>query len=474
LLFWPILESSMKAIYRKNGDVKITHIALGGAAAIFILIGASIWEGSAAVAPGGVLPAAGYYAATNSFPRNTIVNVINLENGKTVQVTVSAGLDNAGLLILLSKDAAEAIGIQGQRTGRVRIMEPADPIAFSPFTEGRTSNGDPDHDPNAQIAATPPSPQVVPPVENPLPVASSSEVVDIPDDYVPPASAAATPDPAYIADPVPPADTVAADTPIPASSAEDVPATIAEPPFDTVAADTAIDASSAEDVLAAIAEPPFDTVAADTAMPASSVEDVPASIAEPPFDTVAANTPVPASSVEDIPVAAPSADTTVPVAEHSLDGFDLALVPTENRPPTGQTASLPADAEVAPITLPPTPAAPAEKNPDPSAFVGAIEPQPAAAKAQPAPFNGFSVPVISQFEKGKYYVQLRSYAKPELVESELVKVGKSLPVAVQAADVSGQKVYRVIIGPVSKSDSQALLQQFKNKGWTDAFVWLGL
>ncbi|MDR2782538.1 MAG: septal ring lytic transglycosylase RlpA family protein, partial [Treponema sp.] len=60
---------------------KLVAIAIFFLLVIGMLIGASIWEGVAAVAPDGALPDTGYYAATNSFPRNTTVIVTNLENG---------------------------------------------------------------------------------------------------------------------------------------------------------------------------------------------------------------------------------------------------------------------------------------------------------------------------------------------------------------------------------------------------------
>jgi len=52
--------------------------------AVLALTGASVWEGSAAVVSPGDLPGGGYSAATNSFPRNSIIDITNLENSKTV------------------------------------------------------------------------------------------------------------------------------------------------------------------------------------------------------------------------------------------------------------------------------------------------------------------------------------------------------------------------------------------------------
>jgi hypothetical protein len=104
------------------------------AAAVIFLNGASIWEGVAEVSSGD-LPK-GLYAATNSYPKNTVVDIINLENGKSVRVIVTAGLDTQGLLAIISAEAAEIIGLQSRSAGRIRMSQPQDIAAFSRIDEG--------------------------------------------------------------------------------------------------------------------------------------------------------------------------------------------------------------------------------------------------------------------------------------------------------------------------------------------------
>jgi hypothetical protein len=110
-------------------------------------------EGSAAVALQGDLPESGFVAASNSFSRNTTVNVTNLESGKTTQVVVIKGLDinSYGILLTLSRDAANAIGIYSRDIVRVRVTLPSDSAAFSRFNDGRSFSGDPDYDPRAFV-----------------------------------------------------------------------------------------------------------------------------------------------------------------------------------------------------------------------------------------------------------------------------------------------------------------------------------
>lgn len=116
------------------------------------LMAASIWEGAAAMASGGELPEKGYYIATNSFPRNTMVDVMNLENGKTLRAVVVSGIDTPGLLGILSREAATVLGIDKGIVGRIRVNMPADPIAFSRYTDELNRRGDPDRDPVAALS----------------------------------------------------------------------------------------------------------------------------------------------------------------------------------------------------------------------------------------------------------------------------------------------------------------------------------
>ncbi|MDR1900863.1 MAG: SPOR domain-containing protein [Treponema sp.] len=148
-------------------------VLVGILLALLVFTNASVWEGAAATAANEDLPQEGYYAATNSFPRDTVVDITNLENGKSIRVIVWGGLDTPGLLIILSKDASMAIGLEARTIGRVRMSQPADSIAFSRFTDGLVNSGDPDYDPKAAVASDTP---YVPPPEAPVSESPRTEV----------------------------------------------------------------------------------------------------------------------------------------------------------------------------------------------------------------------------------------------------------------------------------------------------------
>ncbi|MDR1220570.1 MAG: SPOR domain-containing protein [Treponema sp.] len=352
---------------------KVVVIVLFFLLASGMFIGASIWEGTAVVAPDGVLPNTGYYAAINSFPRNTAVIVTNLENGKTVHVTVVATLDNSSVLILLSREAADAIALSADYPGRVRVMEAVDPITMLPPLEDRLSNGDPDYDPMARINAAPQNP--------PAPVPEGEQ----------------------------------------SALAED-------------------GAPDAEDEGVAVAEE----------------DETPPLVPEGKQSALA----------EDV---APAGHESPVVYS---DDYNLALIPAEKRAPEGKGVDIPLDEQIAPVATHQE----QEQIPDTADFITSLEdalaasqPQNVAAVARAS----FSAPMITIMEKGMYYVQLRSYSRPELVESELVKIEKQHNVVVQMTELSGKQLYRILIGPLSYSESNQLLRQYKEKGWSDAFVWVG-
>jgi hypothetical protein len=119
---------------------------IGAALLTLVSASASIWEGPAEV--GKDLPETGYYAATNSLPVNSIVDITNLENGKMIRLIVTSGLESSGILALLSKDAADALEIKAGSSSRIRMSESADPAALSRIAEGRVLLSNPDQSRN--------------------------------------------------------------------------------------------------------------------------------------------------------------------------------------------------------------------------------------------------------------------------------------------------------------------------------------
>jgi len=119
--------------------------------ALVALASASSWEGSAMMGSYGDFPSSGYYAACNSFPRNTSVDVVNLENGRTITVIVTRGLESSGVFMMLSVEAAGALGLQPGRVARIRASEPRSAVELAPSSSS-SSSFDPDLNPRLMAA----------------------------------------------------------------------------------------------------------------------------------------------------------------------------------------------------------------------------------------------------------------------------------------------------------------------------------
>jgi hypothetical protein len=469
------------------------------AAVLVVLINASVWEGAASGSPGTDLPETGYYVATNSFPRNTVVDITNLENGKTVRAVVSAPLENPGLLAVLSRDAASAIGLPNRSIGRVRMNQPADPVAFSRFTEGLSSSGDPDHDPAAFVAANGINPELPGGEEPPAPQVPAASGGD----EAPPAAG-------VIIAGTEPAGTGVTEAPesgggeTGALAAGDEPAGTAPPEDDPIAAaegsGTAGPPVSGEETAAAADETGIDKTETEKTgtgnLEGAAIVDLPEPYVPPasavPDEGITAETnpelvwipleetggekliePEPEDMAEVADILAPG-DAGEPAGKGDIPepgtalaeeppgrpdekdifagDYDLTLVPSEERPPESGEPVFPADR-----ILPPVP----ETWPVPAL--------PPSGLAGHDGAYGFPVPVITELEAGKYYLQLAASRNQDAVRIELAKIDEYWPLKVQVSERDSYP-YRILVGPVNQGESRALLQRFKNSGYQNAFV----
>ena len=117
-----------------------------------ISLAAAVWDGSAVAGVAGDFPGDGLYGACNSFPKDTSVKVTNLENGKSVTVTVTNGVDNPGVFIALSPKAAAELGMRTGAAARIRafaITASQAETSLPPTRAGETA--DPDFNPKVYV-----------------------------------------------------------------------------------------------------------------------------------------------------------------------------------------------------------------------------------------------------------------------------------------------------------------------------------
>jgi hypothetical protein len=420
------------------------------------------------------------------------------------------------------------------------MNQPADPVAFSRFTEGLSGSGDPDHDPSAFVAANGINPELLPREESPSPAVPAPAVPGV--EEAPPAVETGAVDLAEAGGAVE-TGVVAIDTESPetedaAAAAETgALASDTEPPEagDAVDAieivDTGAETGDAVETSdAAEAIPPED----DRITAAGGFEETEPSV--PEEETAVVTNETGSESLEDltivdlpepyVPPASPKPDEGItpetnpelvwipseetageelvepkpedraevtdlipadgeadglagtgdiiepgedlaedtPGPEETAEGFpgdyELTLEPAEERPPESPETIIPADQIFPPaaetgtaLTPPPPEGEPPSLPPGPVESAGAY---------------GFPVPVITELEEGKYYLQLAASRNQDAVKTELAKIGEYWPLAVQVSERDSYP-YRILVGPVNQGESRALLQRFKGT-YQDAFV----
>jgi len=474
-------------------------------ASVLFFPGASPWEGSAAIAPNGELPKTGFYIATNAFPRNTVVDITNIETGKSTRVIVSSVLTSPGLLAVVSREAGELIGMRAGSLSRIRMIQPADPLAYMRFVERmgeppEFDSGDVITEDNllAEVYsddtfAPPEAVSQVPETRpaQPSQTAQPRQPVQPPAQQTPPRQPRQPVLPGYIVD-----------EPEWGGSGRlqivDVPEFLTDPlesnngglaanarePDPNNAVNTQRDIT--KDVAPKINErPPVevakdvpnynpDRLLEDTETPRREVvKDVPVFITETPRNEVVKEV---SPWQERVEVAAPSSRTP----EQRI----LVPVETSQNPPPSSVYGINPNDIIPGIVVAtperPAPAANPAVNPQVNTTVSpaAVPPEvnnnsrtPTAERNAPAnpPERNLPVNTIERLDRGKYYVQVAALSA-DLVENALRQIDRGFaPVVIKGAD----NIYRVLIGPLNQGESAAVLARVRSIGYKDAFVRVG-
>jgi hypothetical protein len=162
-----------------------------------------------------------------------------------------------------------------------------------------------------------------------------------------------------------------------------------------------------------------------------------------------------------IAAGSPAGTVTENQPEPRMASGTLTLIPANERIPTAQEQPMAVSRTVIPRNAAP------RNVPLP---VTKTVVTPAAAYAPPADFSPFQAPLISSLERGKWYVQLGVYSRPDNVEDEIIRIGSAYPVAVQNIGTDTSPMFRVLLGPLNQGECGAILQRFKSIGYPDAFV----
>ena len=448
----------------------------------------AIWEGNAGIASASSFPGPGMYALSDMFPKNTIIEIRNLETEITIRAVITGSSGIPGLVAALSPETAAALNIKSGSVSRVRISIPAT-VSEQPAS-GMNKSGtgkvseDPDVNPAAAVAdagtpvtldsiAEPAAESLVPAdsVANQEPVSEVS-VADQPtdEDVVPTDTDVSEPEVTVVDSSV---DSEVESTVVPDET---------EDAADTL--DNAIDAG--ESPVQTVPEPPeaesmgiTQDNLSEPQMPEAPVAvTVPDAVLQPATETNTDSNDIydeptlSLSSKEEKPAAPKEekVESPEPVPEVS----EVTLVPADSKPPVRQENEAPADIPVVgsipsleetakksiaatePIPEVAVPSAPQQKiPPDAGAYLSA---------------NAVDLPYITEFTKGSYYIQIATYADISNVRKLVDAYGAKYPLGVLRTSTTRGEVLKVYIGPVTKDEYGAVLERFRQLGFKDAFV----
>lgn len=389
----------------------------------------STWRGQAEIWTTADAPADGFVAASNEFPRNSLLSVENYKTRKTIQVRVVSALPvGSSALVLLNSKAALALEI---KAGEVPLVG----VRLDPTGVDRPDNPDPDVNP---LAAKTVSPVTTPPaaVTPAVPVAKVTEV------------------------PTP-------------TAAPEAPNTIARTPsvssLDGTRGTNALDPDLLPLPVLADPEPVAEPVAEPVRTPLAVAEledEIPVTPGRRVFVTTRDSEPV----AQEAPAIEAPVTTEDPVPEE--------VAPVSEAVPEVATITEP---EPAPVPVP-------EPEPEPIAEVAAV-PEPAPAPVPPpttvvpprpvpstawvavpgkleGPLLG-NVPLLAGLEKGRSYVQVGAWATEAEVLAALGTVKSHVPLALYRAE--GEKnPWRVVVPAAPKGQLGVLLMHYRNQGFRGA------
>ncbi len=477
---------------RSSASLAIIAILL----AIVPVVGVwGVWEGNAGIAAVSEFPGSGLYAKSDMFPRNTIVEIENLETGNSVRAVITGSSGVAGLVAVLSPETASALNIRKGSVSRVRIRIPV-PVGETP-AEGLIASGsgvssrDPDVNPKEAVRTSrtgdptvPLSEIVEPKGERMIPADSlrKGEPVEgsMPAETLPVVAVAETESAVAESEPVV-AETEPAVAETESAVAESGPVVAETEP---AVAETESAIADSEPVVAeaetAVAE--SDTLVGEVepavAEPTATVSE-PAPTADVPAESA------PSEYVLSEPAPVYEEEPSLVVQDDAVDSR-IDLVPAEPNPPVTTADSplvgpaivvvpeTPVEtpvSEKAPLTEPvaesvaePVIESVAEPYPE-------ITTEPTRAKEPSSAITSIGdyegLPFVTSLQRGGYYVQIATYRDPQNARKVIGDHSRKYPIAIER---TGIDTLKIIVGPVKKDECGAVLERFKGFGFKDAFV----
>ncbi len=396
-----------------------------------------IWEGTATVARYGEFPPSGMYGASNSFERNSIVDVENISNGKRARIIITGRVSDPTLFLVVSEQVAAELGIGKMDIARVRVSPVVTPgIDPSLVKPELPLSPDPDINPSARVSKSPLEPAGTPAPTSPPLSSKSSEV--------PPPIASSQPG-AKTEEPVapPPVSPIS-----PAESPREAESPWKEPdaanPYASLETSVVKRDKSVFSGLSLMLEAEPKEPASASPVPAAPVTDSRGEgpkVAELPLET-----PKPESKGEILPGGPPVSEGL------------LRKEPEKPEPEIPPGSTLPETQVQLELVLEPTGPKPPEglqEKPLPTTSEG----------ARMESTLSFPIRDMKELQRGSTYLQLGRFSRPQSAEGLWERFHRQYPLLV----LKEEKGFRVLVGPVKSDERGILYHTFRAFGLKDTF-----
>ena len=452
-------------------------------------------DGRAIVAEEGVLPQGLFAKAFGYLPGDSI-SVTSLSSKESVDILVIGALQSKeGIAILLSPEAAVALGISKTTNNVVKITKRSgqlDEAVVGTAVIGSAAedfasydNSEETDDDDEEVAE-----EFIDEDSVNFAVAAESKVEETPVD-----SEAVEADVEYISATEPEAEEVVAEvekadettgekdvvviTPTEEAAEED------SLPEEAVAAAPEAEEKSAEEVVEELVEDEEEVIAEEyvEADDLYDFDDETEKVAAP-FDEALNEDYDAVKPAEDAVAAVEKAEeseaekTSEALEEEVIaEAFDESKVAAEEDAvvaETEKTSDSDEDESYEPIVLVPASANPPvaeEKNVEDAETAASVEEtaQPVVSTASDSfNFDKYIVSSLSDLEKGKYYVQIAMLGSEDNIRSTIKKYGKQYPITL--VPLASGKGYQFLIGSLNMDEYGTVLNRFKSYGYKDAFL----
>ena len=452
-------------------------------------------DGRAIVAEEGVLPQGLFAKAFGYLPGDSI-SVTSLSSKESVDILVIGALQSKeGIAILLSPEAAVALGISKTTNNVVKITKRSgqlDEAVVGTAVIGSAAedfasydNSEETDDDDEEVAE-----EFIDEDSVNFAVAAESKVEETPVD-----SEAVEADVEYISATEPEAEEVVAEVEKADETTGEKDVVVITPteeaaeenslPEEAVAAAPEAEEKSAEEVVEELVEDEEEVIAEEY-VEADDLYDF-----DDETEKVAA--PFDEALNEDYDAVKPAEDAVAAVekAEESeaekksealeeeviAEAFDESNVAAEEDAvvaETEKTSDTDEDESYEPIVLVPASANPPvaeEKNVEDAETAASVEEtaQPVVSTASDSfNFDKYIVSSLSDLEKGKYYVQIAMLGSEDNIRSTIKKYGKQYPITL--VPLASGKGYQFLIGSLNMDEYGTVLNRFKSYGYKDAFL----